>query len=146
MDSTVGKDWLEARIQQIQAARPDLVVLASDIVEGEDPSESEFLSSLRTLRAPLGVWGVTGNHEFDEENESSPSVLEHNGVHVLHDRWEQARHLTVIFLVGPLRECEVTRTSVALAVVCSLQVASAPVAAAAPEGSARASSTSPSTL
>jgi len=87
----LGKDWLEACIQQVQAEHPDIVVLAGDIVEGDNPSESELLASLRTLRAPLGVWGVTGNHEFDEENESSPGVLEGNGVHVLHDRWAEVR-------------------------------------------------------
>ena len=91
LGAQLGKDWLEARIQQIQAERPDLVVLAGDIAEGDNPSESELLSSLRTLHAPLGVWRVTGNHEFDEENKSSPSVLEDNGVHVLHDRWAELR-------------------------------------------------------
>ena len=91
LGAQLGKDWLEARIRQIQAERPDLVVLAGDIAEGDNPSESELLSSLRTLHAPLGVWAVTGNHEFDEENESGPSVLEDNGVHVLHDRWAELR-------------------------------------------------------
>jgi uncharacterized protein len=91
LGAQLGKDWLEARIRQIQAERPDIVILAGDIAEGDNPSESEVLSSLRTLHAPLGVWAVTGNHEFDEENESSPSVLEDNGVHVLHDRWAELR-------------------------------------------------------
>ena len=57
LGTQLGKDWLEARIGQIQAECPDIVVLAGDIAEGDNPSESELLSSLRTLRAPLGVWG-----------------------------------------------------------------------------------------
>ncbi|MGE5056162.1 MAG: metallophosphoesterase [Acidobacteriota bacterium] len=84
-------DWLEARIQQIEAEHPDMIVLAGDIVEGENPSEAELLPSLRMLHAPLGVWSVTGNHEFDEENENKPDVLANSGVQVLHDRWAEVR-------------------------------------------------------
>ena len=91
LGTLLQSDWLEARIQQMEAEHPDMIVLAGDIVEGEDPSEAELLSSLQTLHAPLGVWGVTGNHEFDEENENQPNVLEKGGVQVLHDRWAEVR-------------------------------------------------------
>jgi uncharacterized protein len=59
LGTMLGKDWLAARIDQIQAQRPDIIVLGGDIVEGDDPSESDLLPSLRSLSAPLGVWGVT---------------------------------------------------------------------------------------
>ncbi len=91
LGTLLQNDWLEARIQQINAEHPDMIVLAGDIVEGEDPSEAELLSSLQMLHAPLGVWSVTGNHEFDEENENQPNVLEKGGVQVLHDRWAEVR-------------------------------------------------------
>ena len=91
LGTLVQNDWLEARIQQIDAEHPDMIVLAGDIVEGEDPSEAELLSSLQMLHAPLGVWSVTGNHEFDEENENQPNVLEKGGVQVLRDRWAEVR-------------------------------------------------------
>jgi predicted MPP superfamily phosphohydrolase len=79
-----------------------MIVLAGDIVEGEDPSEAELLSSLRMLHAPLGVWSVTGNHEFDEENENQPDVLEKGGVQVLHDRWAEVRPGLVVAGVDDL--------------------------------------------
>jgi predicted MPP superfamily phosphohydrolase len=91
LGTLVQKDWLEARIQQIEAQHPDMIVLAGDIVEGEDPSEVELLSSFRMLHARLGVWSVSGNHEFDEENENKPDVIEKDGVQVLHDRWAEVR-------------------------------------------------------
>jgi hypothetical protein len=91
LGTLVQKDWLEARIRQIEAEHPDMIVLAGDIVEGEDPSEAELLSSLRMLHARLGVWSVTGNHEFDEENENKPGVIEKDGVQVLHDRWAEVQ-------------------------------------------------------
>jgi predicted MPP superfamily phosphohydrolase len=91
LGTRLGKDWLEARVRQIQAEDPDIIVLAGDIVEGDDSSEREMLSSLRALRPPLGIWAVGGNHEFDGENASKPNALEENGVRVLHDSWAEVR-------------------------------------------------------
>jgi predicted MPP superfamily phosphohydrolase len=102
LGTLLQKDWLEARIQQIEAEHPDMIVLAGDIVEGEDPSEADLLPSLQTLHAPLGVWSVTGNHEFDEENENQPNVLEKGGVQVLHDRWAEVRPGLIIAGVDDL--------------------------------------------
>ncbi len=102
LGTLVQNDWLEARIQQIEAERPDMIVLAGDIVEGEYPSEAELVSSLRTLHAPLGVWSVTGNHEFDEENENKPDVLANGGVQVLHDRWAEVRPGLIVVGVDDL--------------------------------------------
>jgi predicted MPP superfamily phosphohydrolase len=102
LGTLVQKDWLEARIQQIEAEHPDMIVLAGDIVEGEDPSEAELLSSLRMLHARLGVWSVTGNHEFDEENENKPDVIAKDGIQVLHDRWAEVRPGLVVAGVDDL--------------------------------------------
>ena len=91
LGTLVQNDWLEARIRQIEGERPDMIVLAGDILEGKDPSEAALASSLRKLHAPLGVWSVNGNHEFDEENENKPDVLANGGVQVLRDRWAEVR-------------------------------------------------------
>ncbi|HYM60447.1 MAG TPA: metallophosphoesterase, partial [Thermoanaerobaculia bacterium] len=55
--------WLAARIDQVEALHPDLVLIAGDLVEGDGPPESEMPQLLTRLRAPLGVWAVPGNHE-----------------------------------------------------------------------------------
>lgn len=92
LGTQLGKDWLEARVHQIEAERPAIIVLGGDIIEGDDySSEIELLPSLRKLHAALGVWAVTGNHEFHTETESGAKVLEVNGIHVLHDRWVEVR-------------------------------------------------------
>jgi uncharacterized protein len=92
LGTLLGKDWLAARIDQIQTQRPDIVVLGGDIVEGDDPSELELLPLLRRLSAPLGVWAVTGNHEFHAGGlQRGASLLEDTGFHVLHDRWAEVK-------------------------------------------------------
>ena len=88
-----GARWLSPRIDQINAEKPDLVVLAGDIIEGHGESGREFLPLFRKLSPPLGVWAVNGNHErFGRPDAGGGlNVLEGAGVHVLRDQWEQLR-------------------------------------------------------
>lgn len=91
LGTLLGKDWLAARIEQIQAQRPDIIVLGGDIIEGDDSSESQLLPLFRRLSAPFGVWGVTGNHESHAATQGGANGLEGSGVHLLHDRWAEVR-------------------------------------------------------
>jgi uncharacterized protein len=102
LGTRLGKDWLQARVRQIQSEHPDIVVLAGDIVEGDNSSERELLLPLRALRVPLGIWGVAGNHEFDEDSVSGPEAGDDNGVRVLHDNWAEVRPGLVLAGVGDL--------------------------------------------
>jgi len=60
----IGKRWLAARIEQVNALKPDLVLLLGDIIEGHGQPAIQLLETFRKLSAPLGVWAVPGNHEF----------------------------------------------------------------------------------
>ncbi|MDW7772577.1 MAG: metallophosphoesterase [Desulfobulbaceae bacterium] len=58
----VGSRWLNARVDQVQALKPDLIVLLGDLFEREgDPAE--MVPVMQKLSAPLGVWAVRGNHD-----------------------------------------------------------------------------------
>lgn len=78
--ATLGPKWLEARIGQVNALRPDLVVLLGDVFEGHGRPEEHVIKMLRTLHVPMGVWGVDGNHE---RHGTTISPLDEAGVHVL---------------------------------------------------------------
>ncbi|HNX48859.1 MAG TPA: metallophosphoesterase [Thermoanaerobaculaceae bacterium] len=91
LGATLGAPWMAARVAQVQALRPDLVVLIGDILEGHPAPTAALLVSLRTLAAPLGVWAVTGNHEFHGGRDQSPGPLEAVGLRVLHDEWVEVR-------------------------------------------------------
>lgn len=87
----LGKGWLAARIEQIQAQRPDLIVLLGDIVEGHGEQREELLPTLSRLSAPLGVWAVSGNHEFHGWGGNGMQLFEEAGFQVLRDRWAEPR-------------------------------------------------------
>ena len=91
LGSQLGERWLADRVAEVNAQRPDLVVLLGDIFEGHRQPEGEHLSILGRLSAPLGVWVVPGNHEFHEDQGTSISLMEQAGLQVLRDRWTQVR-------------------------------------------------------
>jgi len=63
LGSLLNEQWLAGRFAQVQAQRPDIVVLLGDIFEGHGLPRDDLLLTLRRLSAPLGVWAVPGNHE-----------------------------------------------------------------------------------
>ncbi|MGE4420976.1 MAG: metallophosphoesterase [Pseudodesulfovibrio sp.] len=82
-----GPDWLKARADQIMALKPDMIVLPGDTVEGHSRRLDDYLPALRTLRAPLGVYAVPGNHENHGSPEKALGVLAEAGFTVLMDNW-----------------------------------------------------------
>ena len=77
------KEWVE----MINALEPDVVLLPGDVIDEDLPPviENNLGEFLRDLRAPLGVYAVTGNHEYIGGVESAVRYLEDHGVRVLRD-------------------------------------------------------------
>jgi predicted MPP superfamily phosphohydrolase len=51
-------------VDLVNAQHPDVVLLGGDLVDGRDRYVGADLDPLADLAAPLGVFAVTGNHEF----------------------------------------------------------------------------------
>lgn len=85
-----------ALVERMNAQSPDIVVLLGDYAGGHEPAEvrasvdrSEILtgvSAFRGLKAPLGVFGVLGNHDSWFDEASLDRVLTQSGVTVLENR------------------------------------------------------------
>lgn len=91
LGSLLGTPWLAARVRQVQAERPDLVVFIGDVFEGHSAPGSDLLAELRHLSAPLGVWGVLGNHEFHAASKDNATFFEAAGIHLLRNAWVELR-------------------------------------------------------
>ena len=87
----LDEKWLEERIDQVNALRPDVVVLLGDLFEGDSPGERKksMMHLFHEISAPLGVWGVTGNHESHGGLDSTIQFLEEAGVNMLRNRWSE---------------------------------------------------------
>ncbi len=91
LGSLLDERWLEARVAQVQAQQPDLVVLLGDLFEGHGKPQGELLPVLRRLSAPLGVWVVPGNHEFHRPHNTSTFLIEEAGFQLLRNCWAEVR-------------------------------------------------------
>lgn len=86
LGTLLGESWLAARIDQVLALQPDLVVITGDLVDSDSAHVEEMVPLLQRLRAPLGVWAVSGNHEFYAGLERSVALMKEAGYEVLRDR------------------------------------------------------------
>jgi len=86
----LGRQWLEARVDQVQALHPDIILMTGDLLNEVDLVEP-MLPVLRRLHAPLGVYAVTGNHEFYAGLEPSVRLFEEAGFRVLRNTAVEAK-------------------------------------------------------
>lgn len=90
LGSLLGRSWLGHRRAQIEALHPDAVLVVGDLIDGNADHVERLLPDLRLLRAPLGVWAVTGNHEYYAGIDRSVALMRDAGFHVLRDGWAEA--------------------------------------------------------
>jgi predicted MPP superfamily phosphohydrolase len=91
LGSLLGEDWLSGRVAQVQALRPDVVVVLGDVFEGHGAPAQELTGGLRRLSAPLGVWSVLGNHEFYGAGAGAPALFAAAGLRLLRNNWVALR-------------------------------------------------------
>jgi uncharacterized protein len=61
---TIGVGYVENVVALCNALNPDLVVITGDLVDGSVNILREHVAPLANLKARLGVYFVTGNHEY----------------------------------------------------------------------------------
>ena len=61
---TIGKEFLETLVAQVNALEPDVVAITGDLVDGSVAAIGPLVAPLAALRAKHGVYFVTGNHEY----------------------------------------------------------------------------------
>jgi hypothetical protein len=87
LGTIVGKKRIGKIVEKINGLDADIILLAGDLVD-EDlaPVISQNLgATLSRLNAPLGVYAVTGNHEYIGGSEKAVSYLQNHGIKILSD-------------------------------------------------------------
>jgi predicted MPP superfamily phosphohydrolase len=77
--------WVEATL----AEEPEVIVITGDFIDHLSGADLEPLASaLGKLRAPLGVWGVWGNHDRSRvpHIEMLEQILHQSGIEILNNR------------------------------------------------------------
>ncbi|QBJ94652.1 metallophosphoesterase [Rhodococcus sp. ABRD24] len=97
-----GVGFTRQVVDLVNAENPELILLGGDLVDGTVAKVGPDLEPLRDLRAPLGVFGVSGNHEF-YAGDGGPwlDLWDQLGIHTLrNERVEIRRGGAAIDLAG----------------------------------------------
>lgn len=87
LGTIVSRYRLKGIVEQINSLHPDLVLLPGDVVDEDlGPVIRQNLGEwLLKIRAPLGVYAVTGNHEYIGGVEEACRYLANHGITMLRD-------------------------------------------------------------
>jgi predicted MPP superfamily phosphohydrolase len=84
---SINKKYLKKFVDLINSRKPDIILLVGDIADSDSEPvirqnmKEEFLQ----LQAPLGVYGVIGNHECYGDMENTVNYLKSAGIVMLRD-------------------------------------------------------------
>jgi uncharacterized protein len=87
MGTLIGPRRTLGMVNRINALNPDVILFAGDMVD-EDLApviRHDLGRSLKMLHAPLGVYAITGNHEYIGGAEKAVSYLQEHGITFLRD-------------------------------------------------------------
>jgi predicted MPP superfamily phosphohydrolase len=87
LGTIIGPRRTNSIVNKINKLDPDLILLGGDIVD-EDLApviRNNLGDSLKKLNAPLGVFGITGNHEYIGGAEEAVEYLEEHGIKMIRD-------------------------------------------------------------
>lgn len=90
LGTLIGPGWAAQLVERIAALDPDMIVVVGDVLEGHGERTEPFVPILARLRAPLGVWAATGNHEYYAGLDRSVAQLSAAGFRVVRDGWQEA--------------------------------------------------------
>ncbi len=80
--------YVQAIVERTLAARPDLIVLPGDLVDGDVDSGRANVAPLARLTARYGVWAAPGNHEYYSGYDAWMAEFRRLGLNLLENRMQ----------------------------------------------------------
>jgi uncharacterized protein len=98
-----GAEFLEEIVERANAQNPSAVFITGDLFDGSDGRLDELVAPLRNLRAPRGIYFVTGNHEVYLGAERAAAALQKTPVRILSDEMVVVEGLQIVGVSYPKR-------------------------------------------
>jgi predicted MPP superfamily phosphohydrolase len=87
LGTIIHKDRLIEIVDQANALDPDLVLITGDLVDESVDKLEDMVEPLSQIKSRLGVYAVTGNHEYYAGVDKAVRFMEQAGVRVLRNRY-----------------------------------------------------------
>lgn len=92
----IDRDFVKQSVQKINAFKPDLIAITGDLIDTDITKVQDAVDELALLEAPLGVYFVTGNHEYFHGVESIIAYLQYIGITVLQNEHVDVGEFVVV--------------------------------------------------
>ena len=83
--STRGVIFARKIVRKIQALEPEAILVGGDLFDGVKCIPQKLIEPFRNLKAPLGVYFVSGNHDYIVDSEKCFSAITSVGMRILHN-------------------------------------------------------------
>lgn len=123
---TLDRHFLRRVVEQVNALQPDIIAVTGDLVDGSVRTLREEVKPLSELRAPLGVYYVTGNHEYYHGGAAWAAEVSGLGLTVLHNEHRVVERSEARLVVAGVTDHEGGRMDPAHACRPDLALAGAP--------------------
>ncbi len=98
LGTVLDAGFLDGVVRKINAAQPDIVFVTGDLFDGADHDLATLAAPLDRIRAPLGVFYVTGNHEGFLGTAKAVAAVKTTRARVLADEMVEIDGLQIIGL------------------------------------------------
>lgn len=86
LGSSLGTDFLRDVINRTEELNPDLILITGDLVDMDLRNFKTMTPLLRELKAPMGTFAVTGNHEYISSVHGFLETMRQAGIPVLQNQ------------------------------------------------------------
>lgn len=95
--------FLEHIVEEVNAEHPAIVFITGDLFDGADGRLDDLVGPLNGIKAPLGVYFVTGNHETYLGTDRAYAALKTTQTRILRDEMVVIDDLQIIGISYPQR-------------------------------------------
>ena len=81
----VGSKQVQRMAKQVMELKPDVILVPGDILDHPPDRIRKLSQAFRELRAPFGVYGTTGNHEYYINVNKAIALIEESGIRMLNN-------------------------------------------------------------
>ena len=103
------KDFLETVVAKANAAKSDIIVITGDLIDGIVSQMKGELEALSQLKAPMGVYYVTGNHEYYWGGQEWVEFVESKGIKALINSHELLKFKGTPFYLAGITDMKADR-------------------------------------